>query len=250
MSVKLKVLSYNIHKGIGGVDRRYDLDRIVQTIQHYDPDIVALQEVDDGVPRSRLHRQVDLLAEQLALPHTAFQLNVKLRTGGYGNAILSKHALHDASDLDLTVKPKKRRQALLVRTTIHCEGHQRTVVIANTHLGLAGFERAMQLRRLVGCDYLQHVQSSTPLILAGDFNDVWGGLGKRHLEPQGFQAAFGALRTFPAVMPLRPLDRIYFRGEMELEHGFAGHTELARQASDHLPVVAEFRLPIPGTVSS
>ena len=57
-----RLMTYNIHKGIGGVDRRYRPDRIIETIAHCSPDIVLLQEVDDGVPRSRYHKQVDLLA--------------------------------------------------------------------------------------------------------------------------------------------------------------------------------------------
>ena len=40
----LRLMTYNIHKGIGGVDRRYDLQRIIDVIRHYDPDIVFLQE--------------------------------------------------------------------------------------------------------------------------------------------------------------------------------------------------------------
>ena len=47
--IKIRVLTYNIHKAIGGVDRRYRPERIIETIGHYQPDIVLLQEVDDGV---------------------------------------------------------------------------------------------------------------------------------------------------------------------------------------------------------
>ena len=41
-----RLISYNIHKGIGGVDRRYDLGRVIETINFYRPDIALLQEVD------------------------------------------------------------------------------------------------------------------------------------------------------------------------------------------------------------
>ena len=57
-----RLLTYNIHKGIGGVDRRYCPERIVETIEHYAPDIALLQEVDDGVPRSEHHHQVEMMA--------------------------------------------------------------------------------------------------------------------------------------------------------------------------------------------
>ena len=79
--MQFRLLTYNIHKGIGGVDRKYRPERVVATIAHCAPDIVLLQEVDDGVPRSHHHRQVDLLADQLGLPYRAFQRNVTLREG-------------------------------------------------------------------------------------------------------------------------------------------------------------------------
>ena len=107
--MQFRLITYNIHKGIGGVDRRYDLQRIVDTLVRYDPDVVFLQEVDDGVPRSRHDRQVELLGEALELPHYVFQRNVSLTQGHYGNAILSRYPLHDPADLDLTVRYKKRR---------------------------------------------------------------------------------------------------------------------------------------------
>ena len=110
-----RLLSYNIHKGIGGVDRRYDLGRIVETIQCHQPDVAFLQEVDDGVPRSRQHAQAELLAAATGLEHFTYQRNVSLRVGHYGNAILSRFPLEDPVHIDLTVRPKKRRGALIAR---------------------------------------------------------------------------------------------------------------------------------------
>ena len=42
----MRLLSWNIHKGIGGRDRRYSLQRIIDCIDHEHPDLVCLQEVD------------------------------------------------------------------------------------------------------------------------------------------------------------------------------------------------------------
>ena len=240
--MQFRLLTYNIHKGIGGVDRQYRLERIVETIAHCAPDIVLLQEVDDGVPRSRHHRQVDLLGDQLGLPYRAFQQNVTLREGHYGNAILSRFPLHDVYHLELSIPLKKRRRALAAHCQLHFDGHTRTLLVVNSHLGLAGFERSIQVRRVLTSDLLQHTHRNTAVIVAGDFNDVWGGLGKRLLEPEGFRSATGSAKTFPAFLPMRPLDRIYYRGNLRLDHSFASRTELARQASDHLPMVAEFAI--------
>jgi endonuclease/exonuclease/phosphatase family metal-dependent hydrolase len=243
--MQLRVLTYNIHKGIGGIDRRYDLTRIVETIRHYKPDVALLQEVDDGVKRSRHDCQVDLLAEAAELPYRAYQRNVRVRLGHYGNAVLSRYPLVDPADFDLTIRFKKRRCAQVCRIHLPTNGSQspdRTIGIANVHLGLAGFERQIQLRRLLGHSPLAQFCDRTPTIVAGDFNDVWGNLGKRIMHPAGFQLASGAARTFPAAAPLRNLDRVFCRGPIEATAAFAGHTGVARRASDHLPLIVDFAL--------
>ncbi|MHB0959198.1 MAG: endonuclease/exonuclease/phosphatase family protein [Pirellulaceae bacterium] len=238
--MRLRLITYNIHKGIGGVDRRYRPERIVESVRHYAPDIVFLQEVDDGSPRSHRHRQVDVLGDALNLPHRAFQPNVRLKEGQYGNAILSRYPLLDIQDLDLTIPLKKRRRALIAHCRLRGEQHVRTLLLFNVHLGLAGFERTIQLRRLLASEVLQHTRSGTGVIVAGDYNDVWGTLGRRLLEPAGFKPACFRRRTFPAVLPIRPLDRVYYRGALDVHHSFASRTEVARQASDHLPLVVDF----------
>ncbi len=88
--MKLRGLTYSIHKRIGGGDRRYRPDRLASVIARRDPDIVMLQEVDAGVARSNLDRQVDWLGDRLDFPYRAFQSNVRLANGSYGNAILSR----------------------------------------------------------------------------------------------------------------------------------------------------------------
>lgn len=243
--MRLRLLTYNIHKGIGGVDRRYDLGRVVETIHHYQPDLCLLQEVDDGVPRSRRDRQVDVLAEALRLPHRAYQHNVRLTEGHYGNAILSRWPLADGADFDLTIRLKKRRQALSARCIVPLDEageRHRSVHVVNVHLGLAGFERKMQLRRLLGCDLVSRHHADTPVIVGGDFNDVWGNLGRSCMAPCGFRLASGKSRTFPAAAPLRLLDRVFIRGNVEAVGSFVGHTQAARRASDHLPVVVDLKI--------
>jgi endonuclease/exonuclease/phosphatase family metal-dependent hydrolase len=242
--MQLRLVTYNIHKGIGGIDRLYRLERVIEALRHCEPDVVLLQEVDEGVPRSHRDRQIELLSTALELPHQAYQPNVKLKEGHYGNAILSRFPLADVHDLELSIPLKKRRRALVAHCRVKGESHSRTLLLFNVHLGLAGFERTMQLRRILASEALQHTRRNTGVVVAGDYNDVWGTLGRRLLEPAGFQAACQRRRTFPAVLPMRPLDRVYYRGLLELDHSFASRTEIARQASDHLPLVVVFRLPM------
>lgn len=236
----LRVLTYNVHKCIGGVDRRYEPERVIGTIQHYDPDIVLLQEVDDQAERSRFHRQVDLLGDGLHLPHRAFYPNVQLRNGGhYGNAVLSRFPIAASQNIDLSIPLKKRRSVLHARCRVPVRGTDRTVHIYNMHLGLAGFERGMQLRRFLGSHPFTSLHHRTPILVGGDLNDVWGTLGTKFLEPAGFRRTGGPIKTFPAFRPVRALDAIFVRGEVEPGRCFHARVELARSASDHLPLIAE-----------
>ncbi len=241
-SMVIRVMTYNIHKGIGGVDRRYDLDRIVNVIDHYQPDIAMLQEVDDGVRRSRADCQVDKLAKALNFGYRAFQRNVQLRVGHYGNAILSRFPISETHDVNLKIPLKKRRRALIAKVQIEIDGHSRSLLLCNTHLGLSGFERSMQIRRLLACASITHLHHDTPAIIGGDFNDIWSSLGRKLMFPVGFRCAVGRAKTFPAVLPVRNLDAIYYRGDLELQASFAGRTTVSRQASDHLPVIADFEI--------
>jgi endonuclease/exonuclease/phosphatase family metal-dependent hydrolase len=240
--VRLRLITYNIHKGIGGVDRRYRPERIIQTLHHCRADVALLQEVDDGVPRSDGHRQVDLLGDALGLPYRAYQANVRVGRGAYGNAILSRFPLEEIEHLDLTVGWKKRRRALVAWCRLPF-GERCRLRVCNLHLGLAAFERRLQLRRLLESGMLA-LGHPTPVVAAGDFNDVYGTLGARLLEPAGFEAVRHG-RTFPAALPLGGLDRVYFRGGLHAVASSAVSTAVARQASDHLPIVAEFEVRSP-----
>jgi len=237
-AMQFRLMTYNIHKGIGGVDRRYDLQRIIEVIRHYQPDVVFLQEVDEGVRRSKHDRQVELLAEALSFGYFSYQNNVAVKAGHYGNAILSRYPLGEQLDLDLKVSIKKRRRALLVRTTIAIGEESQKVLLCNAHLGLSGFERSVQIKRMLTLDELK--ESSIPVVVGGDFNDVWKEHGRKLMLPLGFKCAITNAKTFPAVLPIRSLDAIYYRGPLKLMDSFPGRIKLARQASDHLPVIADF----------
>ncbi len=244
--MKLRILTYNIHKCIGGVDRRYRPERVTDTIAHYDPDVVMLQEVDENAKRSLRHRQVDVLGETLGLRHRTWFPNVDVRGGGhYGNAILSKFPLTQTNNIDLTIPPRKRRSVLHARYRVRVGRrgkHTRTVHVYNMHLGLSGGERKVQLRKFLDSHPFVGLHHRTPIIVAGDFNDVWGTLGKGLLEPAGFRGYGKPLRTFPAYAPMRALDAIYVRGDVHIRSVQRARLALAKRASDHLPLIAELEI--------
>ena len=118
----------------------------------------------------------------------------------------------------------------------------RTLVLYNLHLGLAGFERAIQMRRFFKSDPFASLHARTPILLGGDFNDLWGTLGKRFLEPKGFRRAGRLVATYPAFLPLRPLDGLHVRGDIHAGRSFRSRMGLAREASDHLPLISDLEI--------
>lgn len=235
-----KVLTYNIHKGIGGIDRRYRPERVVEVLEHYAPDIVMLQEVDAGARRSKAHAQVDLFGDALGLRHRAWFPNVRIRSGGhYGNAVLSRFPVVDTENIDLTIGWRKRRSVLHARLRARIGRRSRTIHVFNLHLGLGEGERRRQLSNFFESHPLAGLHQRTPIIVAGDLNDVYGSLGKRHFSPAGFDTTHGGLRTFPAWAPMRALDAIYVRGDVVLHRVRRAELRVARHASDHLPLIAD-----------
>ena len=66
--MQIRILSYNMHRAIG-VDRLFRPERIAKIINHHQADIVLLQEVDVGVPRSRNLDLAQKMAEAAGYPY-------------------------------------------------------------------------------------------------------------------------------------------------------------------------------------
>jgi endonuclease/exonuclease/phosphatase family metal-dependent hydrolase len=250
--MKLRILSYNIHRAIG-VDRRFRPERIVAIVDNYKPDIVLLQEVDEGAPRSR---ELDLareLAESLSFPHRAVGHNVTLRKGRYGNATLSRFPILSERNIDLTIDLWKRRGCQ--HTAIDLSGteehghhpHHRRLDVFNLHLGLSAGQRARQVELLARSGEMASLPPSAPCVIGGDFND-WRSLlvpfltGGMNFRSATDSATGRPIRTYPSFFPRGPLDRIYYRGPLALLSAYRCRLRLSQMASDHLPIVADFEM--------
>ncbi len=240
--MRFSVVTWNIHKGIGGMDRRYRIERVVEILSQLQPDVALLQEVATDMPRSSYHDQAQLLADALQMPHVAYGPEHRFSVGGYGNAIVSRWPLYDIHHLDLTIGTRKKRGALQAKARVRFGRHSRTVVLHDLHLGLAGTERGRQLERFLSSHPFSGLHRRTPVVLGGDLNDLWGTLGPTYLMPAGFSRAGPLARTFPAWLPARPLDGLFVRGDVRVRQAGALRSALSRRASDHLPLRAELEL--------
>lgn len=245
--MRLRVLTFNIHRAIG-VDRRFRPRRIVEIISHHHPDLALLQEVDEGVPRSRELHLAKELAEALGFEHVAFGANVSLRKGRYGNATLSRFPILRERNIDLTVGSRKRRGCQ--HTTLEIPGpRELTLEVFNAHLGLSAKERDRQARMLLRSPEFKNVHRRTLCLLGGDLND-WRAKVDPFLQGVlGFASATERQRglsksipTYPSFAPQGGLDRLYYRGPLRLKSIHACRLKVARVASDHLPLVADFEV--------
>jgi endonuclease/exonuclease/phosphatase family metal-dependent hydrolase len=246
LPLTLRVLSWNVHKCVGGLDRRYDPARTAAVIAQAQADVVLLQEVAQNGAWYRGERQVDVLGDALGFPHRSYHVNVRFgpRRGEYGNAILSRAPIAAHANFDLTIGRRKARSVLHAELRLEAGGHTRTLHVFNMHLGLSEAERCAQLARFLQLDPLRGVRADTPVLVAGDFNDVYGTLGQRLLAPEGFRGPARPLRTFPAWAPVRALDTLWVRGAVDVVELARGQGRGTRTASDHLPLFAELRLPV------
>lgn len=236
----MRLLSYNIHKGIGGRDRRYRLDRVAAVIEHENPDLILLQEVTRRAPRTSGDDQPHLLAERFTFVETMFQQNVDYQVGGYGNLLLSRWPIVERHQISLRLKTKKPRGAQIAVV----DSPEGAVKIVNLHLGLSEGERDWQIRHLLAHAAFRQTED-LPELLVGDYNDWRNQLTRGPFAEHGFQQVTSPpsrFRSFPAYLPLGSLDKAFCRGGIAVREARVVGGAAARSASDHLPLVIDFHL--------
>jgi endonuclease/exonuclease/phosphatase family metal-dependent hydrolase len=116
--------------------------------------------------------------------------------------------------------------------------------LVHWHLGLAERERHWQALHLLEHGLFRQ-SSSLPTLIVGDFNDWRNTLAKGPMATHGFHqltAPRSRFRSFPAYWPVAAIDKAFARGHLAVRHVRIAHSRLARDASDHLPLVIDFHL--------
>jgi endonuclease/exonuclease/phosphatase family metal-dependent hydrolase len=241
----VRVISYNIHKGVSHGGRRRVLEGIRHAVRLLKADVVFLQEVH-GSHEKWTEPQFEYLAEEL-WPHFAYGKNAVYDAGHHGNAILSRFPILMAENIDVSTTKMESRGLLHAVLDYKADGERgvplHTICV---HLGLRELDRRSQLERL--CSRIQsHVPAEEPLVIGGDFND-WrlrasDILNAKLATREAYELIHGEhARTFPVWLPALRLDRIYCRGlEIVWADCLTGRTW--RRLSDHAPLVADLRRP-------
>ena len=230
--MKLRIATYNVHK-CKGLDGRVSVDRIQRVLEELGADILALQEI--------FYTQAEHLAQALGW-HWAFGENRQLLGDAYGNVVLSRHTLRSHCNYDVTVPGRESRGCL--RTDVFLQN--RALHVFNVHLGTAFFERRRQAKHLIDEAVLRCRTLDGPRIVLGDFNEWTRGHVSQTLSKE-FQSTdvrvfLKRVRTYPGIFPVMHLDHIYYDPQLAVEHVALHRTKTSLVASDHLPLVADFRL--------
>ena len=242
MKETFRVATYNIHK-CKGMDLRVDPERIADVLYEIDADIIALQEVVSIENLRAEENQAHFIAERLGHEYRIGE-NRRHRGGSYGNVVLSRFPIVKTENFDLTVRGREPRGCL--HTDIELDGAAgKYLHLYNLHLGTSFFERRHQGRKLLNAEILNR-HHFAPRVLLGDFNEWTHGLAskllKAHFRGSDLRAFLGRRRTYPGVAPFLHLDHVYYDHHLEVAGAFVHRSRLALLASDHLPIVVDFRL--------
>lgn len=236
--ITFRVMTYNIHHA-EGLDGKVDTARIAELIKQQGVDLVALQEVDKGVRRTAGRDLTAELAAQTGLTGV-FSNNFYFQDGEYGNAVLSRFPIKRWTNHHYQMLRPGEQRGLL---ELELDVQGRPLVFMNTHIDYRA-DDSERWRNVAEIEAQVRRHAATPIILCGDFNNLPAGRVYERLRTilQDTWAAIGDGHgfSFPAHKPDRRIDYIWYTPPPTLK---PLKIWLPRsEASDHLPLVAEFEL--------
>jgi len=237
-SPTFRVMTYNIHHA-EGLDGRIDLLRIAELIKREGADIVALQEVDKGVGRTARRDLPAELAELTGMT-CVFSNNYNFQGGEYGNAVLTRFPIKRWTNTHYQ-KVNETEQRGLLQLTLDVRG--REIVFMATHIDHRS-DDAARWSNVGEIEGLLKQYGGHSIVICGDFNDTPDSRVCRRmnelLDDTWALVGTGDGFTIPAEKPRKRIDYIWISKNKTLAPLKVWVPR--SDASDHLPVLAEFRL--------
>ena len=239
--MKLKILSYNVHKLFDITGRKYFLSQLKDILIQMDLDFVFLQEIPGLQPEDHKKNYTNEPLEHLAdriWDHFVYGKNAISSTRNHGNAILSKYRFMEWKNFNISNHRFEQRGFLIGKI----KKQRKTVFLCCTHLDLTSIGRKRQIKKIEE-HIKEEITKDAPMIFCGDFND-WTGSISKFMKDGGYQCTSvhpkkNTTNTFPSFYPLLSLDRIFYRN-IECTEVRVLEDEHWKKLSDHLPIYAEF----------
>ncbi|HEY6725382.1 MAG TPA: endonuclease/exonuclease/phosphatase family protein [Polyangiaceae bacterium] len=230
-------MTYNT-RGCRGMDDRVDIDRVVRVVRDFAPDLLALQEVAVADAGSSAVDQVAAIAQGLGMV-AHFTCALEREADDYGIALLASKRLSIEREGCLPAVRDEVRAAQWARFGVgDCE-----IDVLHTHLSVKKRERQLQLEALLGAAWLESRLQHPHLIVCGDlnalpFSRVYRRLGKVLQDAQSALPGLN-LATWPSWAPFARIDHVFLGRGFRVKRCQVPKTQLARLASDHLPLVVD-----------
>lgn len=240
-AVSVKAMSYNIFStrlGQGMTDEM--VQGLAEVIKRADPDIIALQEVDRFTTRNPFD-VAERLSELTGMEYHFFAKAMDYVGGEYGEAILSKLPFKETKIHNIGTTPALPGEPrAIAQVLVEKEGKE--FYFLGTHFDHlpSDANRIYQAEETV--KIVQELDK--PVILGGDLNAVPASETMSILREQlalGCQNNICA-PTLPARNPTRTVDYLMYAPTDAISVNSYQVYTWASTASDHLPVLATFRL--------
>ncbi|MDE7457248.1 MAG: endonuclease/exonuclease/phosphatase family protein [Muribaculaceae bacterium] len=229
---EMKIMTYNLRFG-----ELADMDRLAAEIKAYNPDFVAIQEVDVNTNRAASKHNNGLnyvteLAQRTGM-FGYYGRAIDFGPGYYGIGILSRYPAEKIEKFELPNPGNEEPRALLIGT-FELPDHK--IVFACTHLDYRDHDTRKKQARFVA-DKL--TQSPYPALLAGDFNATNGQIYIESIKAK-MKELTNDRKTWPADVPQDKLDFIfgYPKENFQLKSCFVPEPA-QNTASAHHPVVSD-----------
>jgi glycosyltransferase involved in cell wall biosynthesis/endonuclease/exonuclease/phosphatase family metal-dependent hydrolase len=241
----VRIMTYNVH-GCCGMDHKIYPERIARVIARIDPDIVALQELDMHRMRSDGIDQPQVIAHILKMKYH-FAPTISLEEQQYGNAILSRYPMRIVATYQLPQLPRKTHLEPRGVIWVECVINGKKLQCMNTHLGLNAAERDHHIDTLLSQEWLGKVDAREPVVFAGDFNAAPSSrlikkVSGLYKDVQQEMHNYQAQATWPGHFPVGRIDHIFVSPLITISHVAVPRTHLEKNASDHLPLIADIQI--------
>ena len=213
---RLRIATFNIRHAAPKDSYRGLPDKLAESCAELDADILGLQEVDVGVPRSGYADLPKVAAEACGMSYYFAKARRHAGRGQYGNAILVRGRIEDVQVVTLAgdhrhtvrlgrrvIKPFREPRNAIVATAVV---RQRRVSIATGHFAADPSARHAQLSRAAS----SLAARPAPRALLGDFNIPWRQAAD-WLEPYGLKLA-EALLTLARPELHKGIDHVALEG--------------------------------------